>query len=438
MIKRALSYIFAEKENLSLENRLFLSTIIFGVLICINGSIMSLIISPSLVTIGICIGFGVLLVILYYFIRYKNLIEPFKIPVIITAFFGICTIWIFDGGLNGPDLMVAFVILILGLIGVSDSVKKYIALLFLTLVISIYLVQFYIPEIIVTIPSYTNRWIDSLVTAIYCTIFIFLIISFLHRNYNIEKERAEENEKKLIELNANKDRFMSILAHDLKSPFASILGFLDLLSKNIHQYDREKIEAQLTIINDSAKQHFSLLEDLLIWTGSNSGKLDFEPRNINIRKICSESIENLILNASHKKVSITNLLEDDLNLNVDPGMIKTIFRNLVSNAIKFNNAGGKIEIYSEPGNKEVVFTISDNGIGIEEARLKLLFDFSHSHTTSGTSNETGTGLGLFLCKEFIEKHGGRFWAMSEKGSGSKFKFTIPCNRMDSLEAHFTI
>ena len=423
--KDIISFIFADKVNLSLENRLFISTIIFGVIICMVGSAMSMLISPSLITIGLCVGLSCLLLVAYYFIRFRGIIEPFKIPIIIIAFLGISIIWVFDGGINGPDLMVAFVILMLALIGVPDKIKKYIALFFLALVVIIYLIQLYQPDMVVVVNSPTDRWIDSLVTAVYCTIFIFLIISFIHRHYNLEKERAEENAKKLIELNADKDRFMAILAHDLKSPFSSILGFLDLLLKNIHQYEIGKIENQLNIINDSARQHFNLLEDLLIWTHSNSGKLSFEPQKLNLQKICRESIETLVLKAFHKNITINILFPEDIFLFADPGMIKTIFRNLVSNAIKFNNPGGKIDLNSETVNGELIFCIADNGVGIEPERLIKLLDFSHTQTTSGTSNETGTGLGLLLCKDFVEKHGGRIWAISQPGKGSEFKFTIP-------------
>lgn len=196
-LKHILSNIFAYKEDFSLENRLFLSAMVIGTLMCIIGSIISFIISPSLVTVVICLLLSSITLTFYYFIRYKRIVEPFKMPIIIVAFIGISAIWVFDGGINGPDIMVSFVILMLALISVPHGYKKYIIIFFIVLLTTIYLIQFYRPDIIVNIPSAKNRWLDSIITAIYCSFFIFLIISFLHRHYTIERQKAEASEYKV-------------------------------------------------------------------------------------------------------------------------------------------------------------------------------------------------------------------------------------------------
>jgi len=237
-----------------------------------------------------------------------------------------------------------------------------------------------------------------------------------------------EIEKQLIQLNQDKDRFITILAHDLKSPFNAILGFLDLLLKNIRKYDIDKIENQLQIVKNSAKNTFNLLEAILLWVRANSGKIPYEPQKLNFGTICNEVVENLKLSANTKNITINHFATAEIYIFADINMLNTVLRNLVSNSIKFTNKNGRIDIYAETNNVNAIITISDNGIGIEPNKLNKLLDSSQKITTQGTEKETGTGLGLLLCKEFVKKHGGTIWIESEVGKGSDFKFTMPlCN-----------
>jgi len=232
----------------------------------------------------------------------------------------------------------------------------------------------------------------------------------------------------LKKLNSDKDRFMSILAHDLRSPFSSILGFLDLLLTHLHKYDIKKIEHQLNIVNDSSKMLYNLLDDLLSWTRVQAGKMIYNPVNVDFHSICSEVIENLHINASNKEIVINQLATDGYWLYADTNMLKTILRNLISNAIKFTHSGGNIHIYIREENTFAIVTVSDNGVGIEADSAAKLFDITQLHSTEGTNNEKGTGLGLILCKEFVEKHGGRIWVESQIGMGSDFHFKLPMAR----------
>ncbi len=247
-----------------------------------------------------------------------------------------------------------------------------------------------------------------------------------------ERKKSEiiinEQNRKLKKLNDDKDTFMRILAHDLKNPFNSILGFSDLLLKNIHKYSLEKIESQVKIINQTSYQTYILLEDLLLWSKSQSGKLTFNPQNIDFKKICDELINNFNLSANSKNININCYKTIDKSLFADENMLKTIMRNLISNAIKFTNTNGIVTIYTEETENEVVVTVSDTGIGISENEQEKMWNLSHHFSKNGTNGETGTGLGLVLCKEFVEKHNGQIWVESEVGKGSDFKFTLPlCN-----------
>jgi len=466
-LKKFANHIFGDNENFSLENRLFLSSLLLGTLICIVSSVINIIISPSLVAVFVCTLLIFLLSLLYYLAKFRGIIEPFKIPIIVIAFLGIAIIWVFDGGIDGPDMMIGIVTLLLALTIVSAKIKKFVILLFVALVITIYFIQFFNPNLIVKIPNQTGRWFDSFFTAIYCSIFTFFIIRFIHRHYTLEKKRAEENERKyrilfekatvaetiikqqngeLLKLNADKNRFISILSHDLKSPFNTILGYTDLLKNDFQKFTPVEIKDRLGIVHDMSKKTFDLLEDLLLWTKSQSGKLNFEPKIVRFTKICHETTESLKLSASAKNISINYFSDGDLQLLADENMLKTILRNLISNAIKFTNSGGHINVYAEKIiDKEqwtmdnvqfnsalsiahypsAIITVSDNGIGIDENDIPKLWDIVAKHSTQGTANEQGTGLGLILCKEFVEKHGSQIWCESEVDKGSEFKFTMP-------------
>jgi two-component system, sensor histidine kinase and response regulator len=249
----------------------------------------------------------------------------------------------------------------------------------------------------------------------------------IREKHNLENTLKQLNKanNELKELNTSKDRFISILAHDLKSPFNSILGFVKLLKKNIRKYSIAKIESQIEIVNTSTQSTYNLLEDILTWARAQSDKLPFKPEKLSLATICDNVFENLKLTANTKNITINHFATDDINIFADKNMITTVLRNLISNSIKFTNKNGRIDIYAEQNQTNVTIIVSDNGVGIEPDTLIKLFDISQKITTEGTANEKGTGLGLLLCKEFVEKHGGKIWVESELGKGSDFKFTMP-------------
>lgn len=424
-IKEIRDYVFAENENFSLEHRILLSAIIVGILMSTIGGIINYITFPSLIVFIILLFISVLLIATYYFVRFKSIVKPFAIPVIIIAILGASTIWIFNGGINGSDIMPAFVILILGILVVPNKMKKYILILFIVMNISLLLLQFYRPDLIIDFPTETDRWIDYIVTLIFSSYFIYLIIRFVHRNYTLERLKAEKSEIRLHQLNADKDRFISILGHDLKNPFNSILGFSEILSTEIDSLNSDEIKEIAGHINKSARTTNKLLEDLLMWARTQQGKIPFNPQNLIFADICMNILEILNPNAKAKNITINYSSADPINVFADIDMLKTVLRNLVSNAIKFSNNGGVINIKAEENSDNITISVSDHGIGIAHDALKKLFDISEVLTTKGTAGETGSGLGLMLCKEFVEKHNGKIWVESEEGIGSTFIFTLP-------------
>jgi signal transduction histidine kinase len=257
----------------------------------------------------------------------------------------------------------------------------------------------------------------------------------LYRNIvreNLERKKTEEKLKQanheLNELNATKDKLFSIIAHDLKSPFTSILGFSELLIENIRTYGPENSEEFLTHINTTAEHTLTLLDNLLTWAKTQTGQIDFIAENLQPGPIVEEIVVLLNLSATIKNITLNNSVPDDIITYADPNMLKTILRNLVQNAIKFTNSGGTVDILAVTHQNHTVFTVTDNGVGMSKETQKNIFRIDTTVITNGTAHERGSGLGLILCKEFVEKHGGKIWAESELGKGCDLKFTLPLNR----------
>ena len=230
---------------------------------------------------------------------------------------------------------------------------------------------------------------------------------------------------KLQELNDKKDKFFSIIAHDLKNPFNSLLGFSDMLVNNHKNYDEEKMHSQLELIHKSAQNAYKLLEDLLEWSKTQSSSIPFQPKALNLVELCSELIEQMKNQADSKQIALKCFLKSDEIVFADPHMLSTVLRNLISNAIKFTNPMGQVDVYLEKEASCHVIAVADNGVGIDPSDQRKLWDISESFTRVGTASEKGSGLGLIICKEFIEKHGGQIWVESALGEGSDFKFSLP-------------
>ncbi|HAN18277.1 MAG: hypothetical protein A2X13_04760 [Bacteroidetes bacterium GWC2_33_15] len=231
-------------------------------------------------------------------------------------------------------------------------------------------------------------------------------------------------ELKIIEANATKDKLFSIIAHDLKNPFSTILGFSELLKNNINKYNTEKIADMANHINISANSLYSLLVNLLEWANSQRGKTQFNPTRFDFEKLVENEINYISYFAKQKKVTI-NSFNNNLNISADYNLLKIITRNLITNAIKYSNPGGKVDIYSILYKDRVEVTISDDGIGMSDEVKSKLFTFEKVKSQKGTANEQGSGLGLMLCKEYIEMHKGKLWVESKPGKGSKFSFSLP-------------
>ncbi|MBT3207324.1 MAG: response regulator [Bacteroidetes bacterium] len=238
---------------------------------------------------------------------------------------------------------------------------------------------------------------------------------------NVLKE-SERNLKKSI---AAKDKFFSIIAHDLKSPFNSILGFSELLASDSNSFDDDDIKKISSTIYNESKSFYKLLENLLEWARSQRQAIMLKKKVLSAKKLIEESISILNSNVIHKEIELNYYSQNSESFFADEHTIKTVIRNLIDNAIKFTNRKGKININSKQENNSVVISISDTGTGISSKHINKLFSFENGISSNGTENEQGTGLGLLVCKEFIELNGGSIHVKSEVNVGTEFIIKIP-------------
>jgi PAS domain S-box-containing protein len=245
-----------------------------------------------------------------------------------------------------------------------------------------------------------------------------------------ERKQAEEEirlkNEQLLKLNAEKDKFFSIISHDLLNPFNSFLGLTQIMAEELPSLTMAEVQEIAATMSKSATNLYRLLENLLQWSRMQQGLIPFNPEVLHLLSVVNESIEMILEPAKSKGIELIRNIPDKLVVIADNNFLQTVIRNLVSNAIKFTPKGGKIIILAKATRgKNVEISIKDSGIGMNHSMVDNLFRLDIKTNRKGTNGEPGSGLGLLLCKEFVEKLGGKIWVESEEGKGSEFKFTLP-------------
>jgi len=288
-------------------------------------------------------------------------------------------------------------------------------------------------------------------TIIIASIIVYLLYSENHAVKVLEIERSKMLEEALEEirtsrdmiqnqandlkrLNNSKDKFFSIIAHDLKSPFNVVLGFSQILKdKDRHDPETRMYAKQ---IYDAALNNYNLLENLLEWSRSQLNHIKFEPEVFLIDEAIQQTLTLVTISAEKKGITINNKADNRLKIHADRNLVNTIIRNVVTNAIKYTKPGGTVTIMSEVYKGHAKVAVADDGIGMNETTLKDLFSIEKKYSRRGTSSEKGTGLGLILCKDFVEMHGGTIWVESKENGGSTFHFTLPLSE-ESVKTEWT-
>ena len=241
----------------------------------------------------------------------------------------------------------------------------------------------------------------------------------------LQKEALEHKNEQLNDLVKTKDKFFSIISHDLRGPFHSLTGLLDLMLEDFNSFSDEEKYEYIQLMRNTSQNSYELLEMLLEWSRAQRGLIESAPEDTNVHDLVDSVIDLAEARATNKSQKLLNLVKHDLHVYIDQKLVKTIFNNLINNSIKFTPTGGTIEITAEEKAEEIVFCVSDNGIGMPQDKADKIFSIDSDFKRKGTSNEPGTGLGLIIVKEFINLMKGTIWAESEENFGTKIYFIIP-------------
>ncbi|MEN8121283.1 MAG: ATP-binding protein [Bacteroidota bacterium] len=453
-MKNIIKKIIGDENRFDLSHRILNISLLFGAIISvtaiITNYILDLHIYTSLIALSsfIVFSFSYLLSI----ISVKS-----KLPTIIglgflTIFFS-PVMWFANGGSTGGFQYYIFFFLAGILVITKGKIRLILILLFGITMLSSLIIEFYHPEYVILYPSKTDRYLDLIISFIIAfvgaAIYIYMNIKqytvsniklnlknqllnqrrqeiFEHkRKIELQKTEIEEKAKSLENLNKTKDRFFSIISHDLKSPFNSLLGLTELLKLERETMSDEEIDHLIDLIHQSSEQGYKLVLNILEWSRAQTDQIEYKPAKLDLYKLAIENVELLKAQAENKSIDI--LVERFPKNNfvfADQNMINTVLRNLISNAIKYTEKG-EIKITINCNIPNCKLSIKDTGIGISKESLKKLFDIDYNTSTKGTLGEKGTGLGLILCKEFIEKNNGEIFVESTVNKGSTFSFSLP-------------
>jgi two-component system sensor histidine kinase/response regulator len=252
-----------------------------------------------------------------------------------------------------------------------------------------------------------------------------LTIRRLQQQLQMQNTILEEQKEELAQLNASKDKFFSIIAHDLRSPLTALLTYTRFAAESLTSFSQDELQEMVDNLRDTSENLYELLENLLDWSRIQGGMMKFYPQKVNIRDVLRRNLALFEPNARQKQIILKSSIQEKMFAYVDEKMVDAIIRNLISNALKFTPTNGHIEVNASQNEEFLKVSVADTGIGVSKEDLPKLFRIDERYRDSGTEGEMGTGLGLILCKELIEKSGGQIWAESEIGKGSTFIFTLP-------------
>lgn len=260
------------------------------------------------------------------------------------------------------------------------------------------------------------------------------VLQAQHRSLLIQLEELQtaytelkQSEKYLTDANATKDKFFSIIAHDLKSPLNTIVGFLQLLNDHVEAFSVDELKHFAGSMNKSVKNLLGLLDNLLQWSRSQTGTIEYNPTKVHLKDLINENLLLLNGHAQSKGITLENYVPEHLYIRADMNMLQVVFRNLLSNAVKFTRTGGQIFVETEATPDTINIAVKDNGVGMSAEKLSKLFNIDSHQISSGTAQEKGNGLGLLLCKEFVEKNKGKITVQSQPGKGTAFIISLPLN-----------
>lgn len=395
--------------------------------ICICQSIMSFVITGLILILGV----------MYYFSRYK---KKFQLSTFIYVFCCYATLslnFFVNEGVNGPTLALFAIALVFVSILVAPRFHFFIIAVHVCVITTLLALEYYRPVLVpATYPTRLSRFLDWGSTCAITVTFLYGTINFLRKHYDakrllaharaqeieVQNEQITEQNKRLEQIDSEKNKLLSIVSHDLKAPLDSLHEYLYLLSEDLLPLaEKREIEERLA---EQTRYTSDLLQNLMVWARAQMHGMYPSIESVNASVLVAQVVTNKKLPAAKKNIQLSLSIDPSLQMLCDPDMTSIIIRNLVNNALKFTGEGGSVTITAHLADQNIVVTVSDTGMGMSAERQAELFSLQ-TKATFGTHNERGIGLGLLMCKEFAEYQGGNVWFESTEGVGSKFSISLP-------------
>lgn len=349
--------------------------------------------------------------------------------------------WRYFDGYDGSCLYILIVLNVLYSLLSKGKHSIIIICLSIITMLSLGIYESYFPNSVLNYSEQSAKFADITFTAFIAIISIFSVVKVVFNRYLIREGVHEQNiilegknkiiseqNSKLKELNDEKDKFFSIIAHDLSSPLSGLAAVSEIMAKEFDSLSKVELNEMAQALNEASNSTFNLLNELLDWSRLQIGRMPFNPEEFNVADSIYDAVNLYKNQAEIKSINVVTGVASAIRICGDRSMLSTIFRNLISNAVKFTKLGGYVNIFADKRDNEFFFEISDDGVGILEEKLSTIFSISGTNSTLGTNDEKGAGLGLILCREFVEKHGGKIWVNSAAGKGSTFGFSFPIKK----------
>lgn len=440
------NFVFGKDETFDVQKKIFLLITHISIIIGTVGVIVDIILELGFFLTIITILTVLLLLIFHIKVRKTQLDFKYSLGFFLISIFIFPVLWFYNGGYNGNNIILIFVYFIVVITILPANLRLTSFIVYALMISTLTIINYYYPHLITSYESESQRFIDLILGYSMYLILAYSIQNTIVKNYESDREKIniqndqlntlveklndaniklERSFKNVEELNASKDRFITVLSHDLRSPFQGLLGITKILESEYDSFNDKEKRFYITQVNNSVEKLYSFLEKLLLWgrVQKNAVKLNYD--STVLKELLTQTVSQLSESAANKKISIEILCTDLLTGVLDKEMISIVLRNLVSNAIKFSTVGGKILVSAILDGDHIKISVTDYGVGISEEILPKLFRLGDNVSTVGTDGEQGSGMGLILCNEIMKKHNGEISVQSKEGRGSTFTVQIP-------------
>ena len=448
IVDRYKELVFGKDTVFDVQKRVFLLITHISIIIGTVGVIVDIILDLGFFLTGITILTVLLLVIFYIKVRKTQLDFKFSLGFFLISIFVFPILWFYNGGYNGNNIILIFVYFIV-VITILPANLRFVSFIIYTLMIStLTITNYYYPHLVTSYDNESQRFIDLILGYFMYLILAYSIQNTIVKNYELDRKKIniqndqlnlliakqydtnaklEQSLNHVKELNSAKDRFITVLSHDLRSPFQGLLGITKILDSDYDSFSDTEKRLYISQVNSSVEKLYLFLEELLLWgrVQKNAVKLTYE--STIVRELLIQTISLISETAAKKKISVEIVCDEFLKAVLDREMIAIVLRNLISNAIKFSTVGGKILVTALLEIDQIKISIIDYGVGISEDIIPKLFRLDESVSTVGTNGEQGSGMGLILCNDIVKKHNGEISVRSKEGRGSTFTIQIPQN-----------